>query len=400
MRRFSRSDILCVLGTIACCFTGFAPVAKYFHGSELVIFAIAIAFCVAMVMLWLRWFQVQSSRDLNILWLAAPWCVFTLLFILLFPIASRHTLGLGSDRVDALRISAAALVHHHYPYRAQTYLGNPITPLPGAIFFAVPFYLLGNISLQNLLWLALFVGFSNWFFRRRSTAIVCVLILLGASAANLDDFVVGGDYLVNAFYVCIAMAAVMTTHKNTNTVWMQTAAAVFFGLAINSRPIYVVAFPLLIAFVLQCRGGAAAFRLLLVSGAVAALFSLPFYFHDPAHFSPLHLRDKLDFFPAWLHAGWLLVTLGLLASFVGFLIRLTPRRVFLLTGASLLVMLGPPAIIGWFLHPFTLWGWFQLDLITAPALFFCLWMFANYENAGMGASSKRPERQADARALS
>lgn len=253
VRSLSRSDLLCVLGMIGGGLAGFAPVTKYFDGWMLVLFAIAIAVCVSALMLWLRGRHL-SGGELRAGWLVLPWCVFVLLFIVLFPLANGHTLGAGSDRADALRIAASALVHGHYPYRALTYLGHPITPLPGAVLLAIPFFLLGNVSLQNLLWLALFLLFSQWFFRHRSTAIISVLLLLGASAARLDDFVVGGDFLVNAMYVCAAAALVMAAHQGDRTVWMRIAAGVFLGLAIDSRPVYIVVVPLLVAYVLQRRG--------------------------------------------------------------------------------------------------------------------------------------------------
>lgn len=387
LRSLSRSDILCILGMIACSLVGFAPITKYIHGPELALFAAAIALCVILAMLWLRFRRLYAAGDLKIWSLAIFWCAFALLFFILFPLASRHTLGPGSDRADALRISASALVHGHFPYRATTYLGNPITPLPGAIIFATPFFLLGKVSVQNLLWLALFLLFGAWYFRSRSSAIIYTLILLGASASNLDDFVVGGDFVVNAFYVCVAMALVIASHEQIRALWRPIAAAAFLGLAIDSRPIYIVVVPLLVAYVLQHRGWRSAIRLLLVSGAVALSLSLPFYLYDPAHFSPLHLRDKLDFFPNWFHAVWIVPALALPVSCSGFWIRLTRSRVFLLTGFSLLVMLDPPAMMAWFLAPFTLWAWLQLSLLSIPAIFLSLCILAKFEQS---AHSFRP----------
>jgi hypothetical protein len=297
----------------------------------------------------------------------------------------------GSDRADALHIAAAALIQGHYPYHALTYLGNPITPLPGAVLLAVPFLLIGNVSLQNLLWLALFLGLGQWFFRSRSASVACVLLLLGGSAANLDDFVVGGDFFTNILYVCIAVGMVLAVHDGGHARWKQVAAAIFLGLAINSRPVYIVVVPLLIAYALQRSGRDRALRLMLISGAVATLLSLPFYLYDPAHFSPLHIRSKLVFLPVWLHADLLLPALALLISCSAFLVHLTRERVFLFTAMSLLVMFGPPAIMGWFFRPFTIDGWFALSLFSAPAVFCSLWILMKYERSTAPLRTRMPD---------
>lgn len=378
MRALSRSDVLCLAGMVLCCLSGFAQVTKYVSGFGQFLIALAISVCAVLVMLWLRWFQLRG-RDLNRFWFAVPWCLFALLFLLLFPLASRHTLGAGSDRGDALRLAASALLHGHYPYRAQTYLGNPITPLPGAVLLAMPFVLIGNVSLENLFWLALFLWFARWFFGNRSAAVAFLLLVLGGSAANLDDFVVGGDFLINAFYVCIAMAIVIAVNDGVSAGWKQIAAAVFLGVAVDSRPVYIVVVPLLVAYVWQRCDRAAALRLLVISAIVAASLSVPFYLYDPLHFSPLHVTEELDLLPAWLRAAWLLPTLALLISCVGFAVRLTRTRVFLLAGISLLAMFGPPAILGWSFAPFTADGWLTLSLLSVPAMFLSLWILAEFE---------------------
>lgn len=381
-RIFSMRDIFCVLCVITCSLTGFAQVVKYFHGLEVVLFAIGIAAFVTLAMLCLRWIHLRSGNQLGLVWLVLPWCLFTLLFVVLFPLAHRHTLGPGSDRDDALRVAASALLRGHFPYRTLTYLENVITPLPGAILLAVPFFLLGNVSLQNIFWLAMFIGFACWFFRSRSTAVVYVLVLLGASAANLDDFVVGGDYLVNAMYVCVALAVVLITHKAQTPLWRQIAAEILLGLAVDSRPVYVVVLPVLLAYLWQRGGRAIAIRSVLISASVAALLTIPFYLHDPANFTPFHIQEDIEFIPEKYHALWLLPALGLLASCAGFFIRLSRQRVYVLIGVSLFCMIGPPAIAEWFLDPFTLAGWYGLSVLSLPALFFSLWLFAKYEETG------------------
>jgi len=378
-RSFVPSDALSILGVAVCCLTGLAEAAKYLHGAELLLLALAIAASVAVVMVWLRFRRLNSGGELRVRWLVLLWAAFTLLFAVFHPISQHHILGVGSDRQDALRAADFTLLHARYLYDARTFLGNAITPLPGAVLLSLPFYLLGSVALQNLLWLALFLAFASWFFRDRSTAFVFVLLALGASSINLDDFLVGGDYFINALYVCIAFALTLVTFEEDMPTWMQVAAAVLLGFAIDSRPIYVVAFPLLLAYLWQRRGPAPAMRALLISGCTAALLSLPFYLYSPAHFAPLHIRHKLDFIPARYHATIALPALGLLVSCIGFFTRLTRPRVYLLLGLSLFAMVGIPGWIEWFQKPFTVSGWYGIGLSAVPCLFFMLWILSRYQ---------------------
>lgn len=71
----------------------------------------------------------------------------------------------ASDGDDAIELAINELRAGHYPYYAKTFLGNPITPMPGALLLALPFYLLGNATLQNLFWLAVFFMLVAWHYR-------------------------------------------------------------------------------------------------------------------------------------------------------------------------------------------------------------------------------------------
>ena len=75
-------------------------------------------------------------------------------FGVIYPIANRGVSG-GSDRDEALNIAAAALWRGENPYYQRTYLGNVVSPLPGAILLAEPFVAIGNSAYGNLFWLAL-----------------------------------------------------------------------------------------------------------------------------------------------------------------------------------------------------------------------------------------------------
>ena len=63
----------------------------------------------------------------------------------------------STDTDDAIDIALSELLAGRYPYYPQTFLGLPISPMPGALLLALPFYALGNSALQNIFWLAVFV---------------------------------------------------------------------------------------------------------------------------------------------------------------------------------------------------------------------------------------------------
>jgi len=45
-----------------------------------------------------------------------------------------------------------AMFDGKYPYYETSFLGNPISPMPGALLIALPFYVLGWTALQNIVW--------------------------------------------------------------------------------------------------------------------------------------------------------------------------------------------------------------------------------------------------------
>ncbi len=80
----------------------------------------------------------QQQRQISAGWLLVLVLILTAAFAVLYPISQKPSLNRGSDREDALRIELNAVYHHQYPYGTHTFLGNPPTPLPGAMLLAHP----------------------------------------------------------------------------------------------------------------------------------------------------------------------------------------------------------------------------------------------------------------------
>ena len=80
-----------------------------------------------------------------------------------------------------VRVALTELASGRYPYTATTYLGNPITPLPGALLLAAPFWwVTGSAAWQNVAWTLLLLPVLNGGFRLRpAPTALWVLAVLG-----------------------------------------------------------------------------------------------------------------------------------------------------------------------------------------------------------------------------
>ena len=59
----------------------------------------------------------------------------------------------ASDTDNAIYIGINSLFEGRYPYYEQTFLGNPLTPLPGSFLVELPLYLTGYTTQQNAFWI-------------------------------------------------------------------------------------------------------------------------------------------------------------------------------------------------------------------------------------------------------
>ena len=275
-----------------------------------------------------------------------PWApalvalLIALAFAGLFPVARSGLLGRGSDRADALDVAISALLAGRPPYDALTYLGNTPTPLPGALILAMPFHLIGASALQNLLWAPLFAIVSPAIVgeRRGATVLVAGLILLSPGA--MQDFVTGGDYLVNALYVALALHWAGRTSQQSQIV-PNLASGVGLALAVSSRAIYAVEAPVILALVIQARGLRGGVLWAVWFGLCLAMINGPVFLANPSGFPLFMSESKIRYFPRWIQAGLWLPAISVLIAFAAFFQRLTPDRVFGVSALALAPMLLP-----------------------------------------------------------
>jgi hypothetical protein len=250
-------------------------------------------------------------------------------FTVLYPISKGALMGLGSDRDDALDVALRELLHGSYPYYARTYLGNVPTPAPGSLLLAAPFFLLGSSALQNLFWLPLFLYYSrSRIFFDPLYAIVFYLIFFLACPGALQDFVTGGDYLVNAIYVGIAVSLVARAHETPHSRSTRWATYIFLAVAVSSRAFYGITIPVLAIFVGQRDGLRAAFEFVGFVALLVLSINGPFFAYDPTHFAPLALGRKLGAVPEQFYAPLAIPVASILIAFLSVFVKLDQRRVF------------------------------------------------------------------------
>jgi hypothetical protein len=361
-----------------------APLWKYLSHSKASAAMMLGLVAIALGMYWLDRLN-RRERQISIGWFVLLFFVLTAAFAVLYPISLRHTLNSGSDREDALRIELTAVRHHQYPYDTRTFLGNPPTPLPGAMLLAAPFFALGHIAWQNFLWLALFLFFSVYFFRYRATALFFLTVFLLLAPASLSDLTSGGDYFINFFYIAIAVA--LFTRSVDRSLYAAIPAALFLGVTLSSRIIYAVVLLPLLAFTLQrvSRSRAAIlFGIVLVAAAVVTLPIL-------APYPFTHLLQQLDqnalklrYIPSALHPRWTLPLLAVVVSCIALFVRMDLPRIFLAFSVASFVMLAPFAIT-YALHSEKLR--YNFSYLGVCTLSFSLWALSRYEDMSWTASN-------------
>ena len=353
-----------------------APIYKYLgHGKATAAMLLGILF-IALGMNWLGRLN-QQPRQISVGWFLLLFLMLTAAFAVLYPLSLKHTLNVGSDREDALRIELNAVHHHQYPYDARTYLGNPPTPLPGAMLLAAPFFALGHIAWQNFLWLALFFVFTIRFFRHRATALFFLVVFLLLAPADLSDFTSGGDYLTNFFYLAIAVALFLRSLDRP--FYACVPAALFLGVTLSSRIIYAVILLPLLALALQRTSRSRTIALFVVVLIATAGVTLPIF--APHAFT--HLLQqlgqngiKLRYIPTALHPRWTLPLLAVMVACTTLFMRTDLPRLFLTFSLTSFVMLAP------FVVTFALQSEklrYNFSYLSVCALSFSLWALFRYE---------------------
>jgi hypothetical protein len=248
----------------------------------------------------------------QVLWLSLlTFLLILVVFAVLYPIANSGIYGPGSDNDDALNRAASELLHGRYPYYVKTYLGKPISPLPGAVILAVPFVLLESSAYQNLFWLVVFFIAMISHLKDSCSALLLLWTILGLSPIVLYQIVIGSDYVSNSLYVLLFLLWMNTSiPKPAHSSLKKSLSAILLGIGFSSRAIFVFVLPLIFSALVQNAGWKSAIKYTAITGITSLVITIPFYAYDPEGFTPLHSVGYLG--PGLVGVVVLLVT-GILA---------------------------------------------------------------------------------------
>ncbi|MEJ7848559.1 MAG: hypothetical protein WKF92_10775 [Pyrinomonadaceae bacterium] len=209
-----------------------------------------------------------------------------------YPIANSGRFGRGSDADDALLIAGAKLLDGEFPYYLSTYLGNMISPMPGAVLFSLPFVALSIIALQNIFWLGILFLTVRHYFKSSNYALGLIWLLLLISPTLYQNLLTGADYVSNSIYILVFMwIMVMTVSDPETAEWKRLLPAVLLGIGFSSRSNFLVLMPLLLSVLVQNAGWKQAIKYLSIAGFACLLVTVPFWLYDPSGFTPLIVQS-------------------------------------------------------------------------------------------------------------
>ena len=211
--------------------------------------------------------------------------------VVIYPHVNVHTLGNGSDRDDAADIGARRLLDGEYPYGPLTYLGNPISQLPGALALAAPFVeALGHSAYANVFWLAVLIVVVVVVGRPLPASVAIVAAAIVLSPGVLREYLTGGDLIANTIYVAAASVGVfrLAAHRRSGPL-----AALALGVTLASRANFsLLLIPLTVA--LARRYGLRRACALVAVAALTAISLFAVALARPAGRASIRVADHLN----------------------------------------------------------------------------------------------------------
>ena len=209
-------------------FVASAGTIQKYAGTAAALISLPLFVLVAVVLLpWLERVASHVGERQALVAAGVVLACLVLLFVIVYPHANTHALGQGSDRDDAGDLGARHLLDGDYPYGPRTYLGGPISQLPGELLLLAPFVaVLGHSAYANVFALALLAGLLVFTGRTLASALVVELIVV-LSPGVLREYVTGGDLIANTVYVAAATVAVYSLATRR---WAGIIAAAVLGI--------------------------------------------------------------------------------------------------------------------------------------------------------------------------
>ena len=161
--------------------------------------------------------------------------VATVLFFVIYPLAqSRSEAGVGSDRDEAISIAVRNLLdfQNPYSYSHPTYLGNPISSLPGSLLIHVPSQLIFN----NTVYMEPILLILSILLLQKFDPIKCKYLIVGISISPVfwQDFLTGGDLAINAV-LSYVLLLIYIKQIYERRLYAFTFAGIALGISLCSR---------------------------------------------------------------------------------------------------------------------------------------------------------------------
>lgn len=330
-----------IITSLSCAFVSIATVLRaqqYFSpfpkAGTLTIFFLLTFITIGWIILWPHVLTRRSVDEKKFFFTAfSLWAVISFITVYFYPLINSCQLySGGSDRDEALDVATRSLLDFSYPYLAKLKVaacninigpgGNPISPMPGELCLAIPFVLIGASAWQNLFWLLAWMFIlrdllSSW----RNVDGLFFLVVLSPTVFAAE-LLTGGDLLAISLQAFVCAYLVWRVKGST---WLHhLILPAFLGIALSSRPQMILVLPLLLALLRDTQGWQEARIKTVVAASSWGLITLPFYFANPANFSPLHANKFFERFSNVLpYSQWYLVVL--MAVLLGFYFRKTYR---------------------------------------------------------------------------
>lgn len=217
-------------------------------------------------------------------------------YVILHPFEDERGPGKSSDRDEGLEMAVHRLAGGMSPYYPSNRTAGPLSVLPGSMILAAPFVALGDSGYQNVFWLGALLCVTARKFKDGPRALWILVVPLALSPAAQYEFISGGDLLANGIFVALFLLFLLDSWSCPSTPgWQRWLACVALGVGIASRANFLLLMPLVGATMWRICGFKQAVTATMIVVLTASVITLPFYFHDPAGFTPLLTKQKLAF---------------------------------------------------------------------------------------------------------
>lgn len=215
-------------------------------------------------------------KRLNFKFLESNWLYYSYLFLYsLSYVVAFHFIQVESLNVDRWSVISSfwnEAFKGHYPYNAQSHMGNYPAPLPFYFVLALPFHLLGEIGYFSVWGVIIFAALQRKFLTRKQS--LGTLVILSLSVSIFWEISVRSTIFVNTvLFMAYLFWLVRVDLNRSKQFW---ASAIIGGLLLSTRTIFAI--PIIIYCIFLFKEKEILFKQLVTwILCVCVIFSLTFF---------------------------------------------------------------------------------------------------------------------------